>query len=45
MSNTLLFGERLVFDGNMDSYLKATITPAPDPPVQAMQAYGVWGAP
>jgi prepilin-type N-terminal cleavage/methylation domain-containing protein/prepilin-type processing-associated H-X9-DG protein len=44
-SSTLLFGERQVSDGNLDSYLKATITPDPDPPVQAMQAYGVWGAP
>src|SRR5437868_4895447 len=36
LANTLLFGERQVGDGNMDSYLLATITPDPDPPVQAM---------
>jgi prepilin-type N-terminal cleavage/methylation domain-containing protein/prepilin-type processing-associated H-X9-DG protein len=45
LSNTLMFGERRVSDENMDSYLKATLTPDPDPPVQAMSAYCVWGAP
>jgi prepilin-type N-terminal cleavage/methylation domain-containing protein/prepilin-type processing-associated H-X9-DG protein len=45
LSNTILFGERVTADGNMDSYLKAQLSPAPDPPVQAMGAYCVWASP
>jgi prepilin-type N-terminal cleavage/methylation domain-containing protein len=44
-ANTLLLGERIVTDPGLDSYLKAPLTPAPDPPVQAMAAYCVWAAP
>jgi prepilin-type N-terminal cleavage/methylation domain-containing protein/prepilin-type processing-associated H-X9-DG protein len=45
LSNTLLFGERVVSDGNLDSYQLAPFVPTPDPPIQAMSAYCVWGAP
>jgi prepilin-type N-terminal cleavage/methylation domain-containing protein/prepilin-type processing-associated H-X9-DG protein len=44
-SNTLFFGERQNGDSNMDSYLKAPIQPAPDPPAQSMTAYTAWSAP
>jgi prepilin-type N-terminal cleavage/methylation domain-containing protein/prepilin-type processing-associated H-X9-DG protein len=44
-SNTLFFGERQNGDGNMDSYLKAPIQPAPDPAAQSMTAYTAWAAP
>lgn len=41
-SNTLLFGERIVTDGAMDSYLAAPFTPAPSPPLQASGASSGW---
>jgi prepilin-type N-terminal cleavage/methylation domain-containing protein/prepilin-type processing-associated H-X9-DG protein len=44
LSNTLFFGERQNGDGNMDSYLKAPIQPAPDPAAQSMTAYTAWSA-
>jgi prepilin-type N-terminal cleavage/methylation domain-containing protein/prepilin-type processing-associated H-X9-DG protein len=44
-SNTLFFGERQNGDSNMDSYLKAPVQPAPDPPTQSMTAYTAWSAP
>jgi len=42
LSGTLLFGERLVTDGNLDSFLLAPITPAPDPPIFGMRGYCLW---
>jgi len=45
LTNTLLFGERVVSDGNLDSFQKAPFTPPPDPPVQSMTAYCPWGSP
>ena len=44
-SGTILFGERVVGDPNLDSYLLAPITPAPDPPIQAMTGYCAWAPP
>jgi prepilin-type N-terminal cleavage/methylation domain-containing protein len=44
-SNTILFGERVVGDPGMDSYLKAPLTPDPDPPIQASTGYCVWAPP
>jgi prepilin-type N-terminal cleavage/methylation domain-containing protein/prepilin-type processing-associated H-X9-DG protein len=44
-SNTLLFGERVVGDPGLDSYLQAPLTPAPDPPVQSTVAYYLWAPP
>jgi len=42
-SNTLLFGERIVGDGALDSYLLAPLTPAPtNPGIQSEIAYCVW---
>jgi prepilin-type N-terminal cleavage/methylation domain-containing protein len=41
-SNTLLLGERIPVDNNLDSYLTAPIQPAPTPPIQAMTAYCLW---
>jgi prepilin-type N-terminal cleavage/methylation domain-containing protein/prepilin-type processing-associated H-X9-DG protein len=42
MSTTLLFGERTHDDGYWDSWLGATIVPAPNPPLRALSAYGQW---
>ena len=47
-SNTILFGERVIGDTALDSYLNApagVITPAPDPPLQSTAAYAVWAPP
>jgi prepilin-type N-terminal cleavage/methylation domain-containing protein/prepilin-type processing-associated H-X9-DG protein len=41
-SNTLCFGERLINDGNLDSYLNAPITPTPTPPFQSLFSYSGW---
>ena len=42
LSGTLLFGERLVTDGNIDSFLMAPLTPAPDPSIFGMRGYCLW---
>jgi len=42
-SNTLLFGERTVGDGNLDSYLTAPLDPAvPSPPFVAIGSLAGW---
>ena len=41
-SNTLLFGERIIIDPDLDSYQIAPLTPAPDPPLQAFSASASW---
>jgi prepilin-type N-terminal cleavage/methylation domain-containing protein/prepilin-type processing-associated H-X9-DG protein len=43
-SNTLLFGERVIIDPNLDSYQIAPLTPAPDPPLQAFSASASWAS-
>jgi prepilin-type N-terminal cleavage/methylation domain-containing protein/prepilin-type processing-associated H-X9-DG protein len=47
-SNTLLFGERVIGDAALDSFMNAppgVITPAPTPPLQSAAAYMVWAPP
>jgi prepilin-type processing-associated H-X9-DG protein len=44
-SNTLLFGERVVGDAGLDTFLNApagVITPTPNPPIQATAFYDFW---
>jgi prepilin-type N-terminal cleavage/methylation domain-containing protein/prepilin-type processing-associated H-X9-DG protein len=44
-SNTILFGERVVGDPGLDSYLAAPLTPTPDPMPQGAAPYSVWAPP
>jgi len=47
-SNTILFGERVVGDVALDSFLNApagVITPTPTPPLQSSAAYSLWAPP
>ena len=41
-SNTILFGEKLLGDGNLDSYLAARLMPVPNPPLQSARASTGW---
>ena len=41
-SNTILFGEKLLGDGNLDSYLTATLMPPPNPALQSSSATMAW---
>ena len=46
LSNTILFGERIVGDGGLDSYLVSPLTPVPtNPPVQSEALYCRWAPP
>jgi len=44
-SNTILFGERIVGDTNLDSYLSAPFDTPPMPPLQPASTYMVWATP
>jgi len=44
-SNTLFFGERVVGDNNLDSYLSAPFDATPMPPLQPASTYMVWATP
>jgi prepilin-type N-terminal cleavage/methylation domain-containing protein/prepilin-type processing-associated H-X9-DG protein len=48
-SNTLLLGEKIIGDPNLDSYfgalLAGVITPTPDPPMQPEATYSIWAPP
>ncbi len=41
-SNTVLFGERIIGDGRLDTYLTAPLEPPPDPPLLASTWYSAW---
>lgn len=46
LSNTIMFGERILGDANLDSYLNAPLTPTPsNPPVQSEILYSRWAPP
>ncbi len=44
-SNTILFGERICGDDNLDSYLAAPFDVTPMPPLQPEATYMVWATP
>lgn len=41
-SNTIMFGEHVIGDGNLDSWQTAPIIPSPDPPLQALSGLCSW---
>ena len=41
-SNTLIFGERLIGDSNLDSYQAAPFSPTPSPPLQTAETFAAW---
>ncbi len=41
-SNTFLLGERVITDGNLDSWINSPLEPEPDPPLLAMSSHGIW---
>ena len=43
LTNTILFGERIVGDGNLDSFLTAPLdNPSPSPPPAALSSFAAW---
>lgn len=44
-SNTLLFGERLIGDANLDSYQTAPLQPPMNPKLGTASSYATWGQP
>lgn len=44
-SNTLMLGERVVGDANLDTFLQAPYDQPPDPPLQPTAAHAVWAPP
>lgn len=42
LSNTILFGERIVGDPNLDSFMNAPIAPAPAPAFSTLSSYAAW---
>jgi prepilin-type N-terminal cleavage/methylation domain-containing protein/prepilin-type processing-associated H-X9-DG protein len=44
-SNTLLLGERIVGDSNLDTFLQAPFDTPPTPPLQPVASYMVWAPP
>ena len=45
LSQTFMFAERNIGDGNLDSYENAPVQPPPDPPRVSMNSYAAWGSP
>lgn len=43
-SNTLIFGERLIGDGNLDTWQAAPYISPPSPPLQSTQVFAAWAA-
>ena len=43
-SNTLMFGERIIGDNNLDTYLSAPFTATPFPPLQPIAEFSAWAS-